>query len=460
MLEVAPCLPRYVPPLSSCLSVFAMPPKVFWISLSFGSAPQVLEFVQISFANFLCLPRSVGSTERTKSNPLGRLDSKAVRLGNLLCARAIILMLLCSAKGVMWCLEQPSSSVMEFHPLFQKLLALTTVRRLLFRMSQFGSPTPKRTVLYSSGFSLFGLILFVLYLFRFCSEFVLTCGCGQMNMGVPLISGHRCISQLLDFTVPERLREREMVVHYTNGAGQRRFHGGQHLKDSQSYPAGLLVAFYETTTITQVKNIVYAVYTLSVEVRPCIGQSSLPEQQEEPQIGHRVFETGEEKWKQFGRQVQGEFHLVQTWAAAACDWVPVKTIGAFSNAKFKLSLRRSFRLPYPSHRTVFWARCIYRHRIYNLMIKSPAHQQHGRCRKARFGSAWLSYVGDLNSWANLQKHWDTQVSKFQTMVLQSKYPGLQQLLNGCEHHSPIVQIAYRWFVLICLRPWVWVNRHG
>lgn len=97
------------------------------------------------------LPRSMGSTLRAKSNPLGRSDSEAVARGNLLASRAVILMLLAAAKGVFWCLEQPASSTMEYHPLFQALLRLVTVRRIHFRMSQFGGPTPKRTVLYSSS---------------------------------------------------------------------------------------------------------------------------------------------------------------------------------------------------------------------------------------------------------------------------------------------------------------------
>lgn len=61
-------------------------------------------------------PSSMGSTLRTKSNPLGRADSQKVKDGNLLCSRALILMLIAAAKGVFWCLEQPSSSTMEYHP--------------------------------------------------------------------------------------------------------------------------------------------------------------------------------------------------------------------------------------------------------------------------------------------------------------------------------------------------------
>ena len=44
----------------------------------------------------------------------------------------------------------------------------------------------------------------------------------------------------MDHVVPERLRDREMVVRYVSRAGQSRFHGGSHLKGSQSYPAGFL----------------------------------------------------------------------------------------------------------------------------------------------------------------------------------------------------------------------------
>jgi len=158
---------------------------------------------------------SMGSTLRTKSNPLGRADSQAVRDGNLLCARALILMLIASAKGVFWCLEQPSSSTMEYHPVFQMLLRLVTVRRVIFKMSQFGGPTPKRTILYSS---------------------------------------HRCVADIMAHTVPERLRPRQMVVRYLNKEGKVRFKGGSALKGSQSYPAPFGRALSKVRTSHQKRN--------------------------------------------------------------------------------------------------------------------------------------------------------------------------------------------------------------
>lgn len=126
--------------------------KVFVEVQLFSQTPSILLYLFVA-ANWvaLSLPRSMGSTHRSRARPLGRNDSKAVADGNLLCSRAVVLMLLCACKGIFWALEQPSSSTMEWHPLFQRLIKLVTVRRIFFRMSQFGGPTPKRTVLYSSA---------------------------------------------------------------------------------------------------------------------------------------------------------------------------------------------------------------------------------------------------------------------------------------------------------------------
>ena len=99
----------------------------------------------------LCLcPRSRGSTLRSRTRPLGRSDSQAVRDGNVLAARAFILCLICAAKFIWWMLEQPGSSCMELHPLFQHMLKMLTIHKLGINMSDFGAPTTKRTLLYSS----------------------------------------------------------------------------------------------------------------------------------------------------------------------------------------------------------------------------------------------------------------------------------------------------------------------
>ena len=95
--------------------------------------------------------RSRGSTHRTPTKPLGRSDSACVRLGNLLCARALILVVLAASKGCFWVLEQPMSSVMEHHPLFQAVIKLLGMRKLLISMSKYGGPTEKKTLLYASS---------------------------------------------------------------------------------------------------------------------------------------------------------------------------------------------------------------------------------------------------------------------------------------------------------------------
>ena len=94
----------------------------------------------------------MGSTLRTRGSPLGRRDSEKVCAGNVMTARVMILCLLASAKACWWLLEQPRSSLMEFHPTFQRMLKLLEVRRLHFDMANFGGPSKKPTVLYSSVF--------------------------------------------------------------------------------------------------------------------------------------------------------------------------------------------------------------------------------------------------------------------------------------------------------------------
>ena len=52
-------------------------------------------------------------------------------------------------KKVWWILEQPMSSVMEWHPLFQAVIKLLGMRKMLVSMSKYGGPTDKKTYLYS-----------------------------------------------------------------------------------------------------------------------------------------------------------------------------------------------------------------------------------------------------------------------------------------------------------------------
>ncbi|CAK8988087.1 Uncharacterized protein SCF082_LOCUS1242 [Durusdinium trenchii] len=153
---------------------------------------------------------SRGSTLRSRTRPLGRKDSGAVRDGNVLAARALVLCILAAAKGCFWLLEQPASSIMELHPLFQAAIRLLGMHRLCIAMGRYGAPTPKRTILYSS---------------------------------------HACVRDIQDYEVePEYDDSRQMVVKYVNQKGESRIHGGAHLKSSQAYPKQFGVALAKVRT--------------------------------------------------------------------------------------------------------------------------------------------------------------------------------------------------------------------
>lgn len=61
-----------------------------------------------------------------------------------------------------------------------------------------------------------------------------------MGPSANLPLGHRCIDEIMQHTVAERLRKKQMVVKYASKAGKVRFHGGGDLKKSQAYPGGSL----------------------------------------------------------------------------------------------------------------------------------------------------------------------------------------------------------------------------
>lgn len=147
----------------------------------------------ILFLHFRCSGncRSTGSTLRTRASPEGRKDSESVRNGNILATRAFIICILCATRGIHFILEQPRSSVMEFHPAFQSMARLISMYRLSMNMSDYGGPTKKPTILYSSHSAVFsttwkrtfsklgckdcslGTYVEIYVLFQACFDFVL-----------------------------------------------------------------------------------------------------------------------------------------------------------------------------------------------------------------------------------------------------------------------------------------------
>ena len=66
------------------------------------------------------------SHQRSSNCPLGR-DSEAVRLGNLLSCRAVLLLLIAAARGVYWFVEQPALSALEYFPYLDFAMRLKTL---------------------------------------------------------------------------------------------------------------------------------------------------------------------------------------------------------------------------------------------------------------------------------------------------------------------------------------------
>lgn len=94
-------------------------------------------------------PRSRSSTGRSRANPMGNTDYPSTRLGNLLAARTLILLWLCAAKSIWYIVEQPSSSLMQYHDLFQRFAKAIPMLRFSMKMCDYGAATAKPTFLYT-----------------------------------------------------------------------------------------------------------------------------------------------------------------------------------------------------------------------------------------------------------------------------------------------------------------------
>ena len=93
--------------------------------------------------------RARGTTKRCLAYPLGDGSVGCVKQGNHMVARCCLLILLCAARGIFWCLEQPRGSLLEYHPAFQLLMAKVRVYRKFIRMIDYGAESEKGTWLYS-----------------------------------------------------------------------------------------------------------------------------------------------------------------------------------------------------------------------------------------------------------------------------------------------------------------------
>ena len=151
-----------------------------------------------------CLPRSRGSTLRTKARPLGS-DTGATHAGNVMAARCAVLLCIAAARGLFWILEQPKNSLFQFHPCVQSVLQILECYRKPINMGDYGALTQKPTWLYS---------------------------------------GHAYINDLDKFRpvrLPKKEGKHELVVCYYDSKGVARIKGSKFLKASQAYPPAFFV---------------------------------------------------------------------------------------------------------------------------------------------------------------------------------------------------------------------------
>ena len=90
----------------------------------------------------------LSTSKRTKENPLGDTDKAFVVNGNTMVARMSALLLLLEARGCVWLLEQPATSIMPRHPYLAWVIRNTSrIFTVTTSMGAFGAPTRKPTIL-------------------------------------------------------------------------------------------------------------------------------------------------------------------------------------------------------------------------------------------------------------------------------------------------------------------------
>lgn len=91
-----------------------------------------------------------GTAARCAFLPLGDISCAHVRSANKMVARMVIIIVLLTAKGVFWVVEQPCGSRLELHPAWQWLCSWTRVFRVTVSAGNLGALSVKRLWLYSN----------------------------------------------------------------------------------------------------------------------------------------------------------------------------------------------------------------------------------------------------------------------------------------------------------------------
>ncbi|CAK9112297.1 unnamed protein product [Durusdinium trenchii] len=181
------------------------------LSTILRSKPSAVFTFGLVCSSFVAVSR--GTTHRSFFLPLGDPTSKSVQLGNILCSRMVLAMILMISRGMVFVLEQPSSSLAYRHPRFQQLLKMTNVWRQAFWMRGWGSNTPKRTILWSN------------------------------SRGVRKFATHKKYAK--------GKKKNQLATVYIDSNGKKRYQGNSRLKGSQVYPVGFGIRFTRTMPLLQ-----------------------------------------------------------------------------------------------------------------------------------------------------------------------------------------------------------------
>ncbi|CAL1133886.1 unnamed protein product [Cladocopium goreaui] len=87
---------------------------------------------------------------RSRERPLGAVHLAQVANANCMVSRCCILALVCCILRIPFILEQPASSLMQFHPDFQYLCRKFEIYRVFVWLGSYGGSSPKGTFLYSN----------------------------------------------------------------------------------------------------------------------------------------------------------------------------------------------------------------------------------------------------------------------------------------------------------------------
>ncbi|CAK9101508.1 Uncharacterized protein SCF082_LOCUS47470 [Durusdinium trenchii] len=151
---------------------------------------------------------NVGTSMRSACTSIGKTDYPSVFLSNRLLERTCLLLLLCTALGGVWILEQPSGSLLPFYPAFREVMqsifetgGIQAVQEVRWWMGSYGSATPKRHVAFANS-------------------------CEILNLDK---------GKLVGWKKTEKTKVKT-VEHYQDRHGKQRWKGTSKLRSTEHYP--------------------------------------------------------------------------------------------------------------------------------------------------------------------------------------------------------------------------------